>query len=769
MAYKSQVTNKYLGAGFKGAPKSNRNPASTELGQIVSALQNDLTPAVANWATANIEGLQDAAEKKMQKLYASGKDSKTINAEILNGDHPDLEHKYTEAVVEGQIGRIEAYETINKIDLEIGNYKPRDETLETFWQGYLPNFDERGKFFTEGFAVVFNEYKAKALSKDAANRAIFQENLKINGIVTSLQGEYKLNGYQEGKFWQFVESFSSPLPFGGKKNYFVSNASKNKAMFLFIEDLVRTAETTEQLKDAEKLLDEARGGKHKLGTLAETYNVEEVSKLRESILAREQWIADKSWTSRTREKILKEENFIQDYFAYLYGGKLSDETVVDRNAPLSGEVISQTGFDVTKDEALSYYDNKANDVLKEMLAYDYSFATTLNQIINNVDNINRHQSTIEQIFIDAENGVYMDDIKRLTDDIAEAGGNTSDQSTIMSAYYRAKNAKESGASLFPFLEDAFWQDSRKTIYSLITEDSRLMSIETDNAKRMIIANMVLNEYQKKVREFYREDPEPSRTVEGGNKCVEWNQRRIAFKIATESAILKAYQTEQFFKASSAAIEVSDTNKISKTIASEASSTAIEGAVGKQVNIFNRLLSEKLATIEDVKETSAKTLTPISELDVITQRVNEIKQDLAKAGVTFLDDEEITKLLLDKLGLKDSDVNFDEAQAEMRTNIETLISEGFDKAIPQLVAQKDKVLTFWKDESKLSTPESIMAQTEFLTTLFGEVTGLGKDFAPNVLLRMNPITLDLIAQSLNIDSDSFRTTLETIFKISLPSI
>ena len=307
------------------------------------------------------------------------------------------------------------------------------------------------------------------------------------------------------------------------------------------------------------------------------------------------------------------------------------------------------------------------------------------------------------------------------------------------------------------------------MYSLITEDSRLMSIETDNAKRMIIANMVLNEYQKKVREFYREDPEPSRTEAGGTKWVEWNQRRIAFKISTESAILQAYQTEQFFKASSAAIEVSDTNKLSKIIASEASSEAIEGSVGKQVNIFNRLLSEKLATIEDVKETSAKMLTPISELGVITQRVKEIKQNLATAGVTFLDDEEITKLLLDKLGLKDSDVNFDEAQAEMRTNIETLISEGFDKAIPQLVAQKDKVLTFWKDESKLSTPESIIAQTEFLTTLFGEVTGLGKDFAPNVLLRMNPITLDLIAQSLNIDSDSFRTTLETTFKISLPSI
>ena len=189
MAYKSQVTNKYMGAGFKGAPRSNRNPARTELGQIVSALQNDLTPAVANWATANIEGMQDAATKKMQKLYASGKSSADINKEILAGKHKDLEHKYTEAVVEGQVGRIEAYETIDKITTEIGNYKPREQTLETFWQGYLPNFDEKGSFFTEGFAVVFNEYKAKALSKDAANRAIFQENLKINVLEFDVDDE----------------------------------------------------------------------------------------------------------------------------------------------------------------------------------------------------------------------------------------------------------------------------------------------------------------------------------------------------------------------------------------------------------------------------------------------------------------------------------------------------------------------------------------------------------------------------------------------------
>ena len=81
MAYKSQVTNKYMGSTFKGAPRSNKN---TELSQIVTSLKNDFNPAMQNWATANVEGLKDSAKKKVEKMYASGKDSKTINKEILD-------------------------------------------------------------------------------------------------------------------------------------------------------------------------------------------------------------------------------------------------------------------------------------------------------------------------------------------------------------------------------------------------------------------------------------------------------------------------------------------------------------------------------------------------------------------------------------------------------------------------------------------------------------------------------------------------------------
>ena len=50
-------------------------------------------------------------------MYMEGKTSKTINEEILKGDHPDLAHKYTEAVVNGQLGRINAYEVIDNIVL----------------------------------------------------------------------------------------------------------------------------------------------------------------------------------------------------------------------------------------------------------------------------------------------------------------------------------------------------------------------------------------------------------------------------------------------------------------------------------------------------------------------------------------------------------------------------------------------------------------------------------------------------------------------------
>ena len=131
MAYKSQITSKYMGATFKGAPKSN---TVTELGQIVDALRQDLNPALNKFASAKVDKQQSEAAIKVQGLYASGKSAEEIATEIENGLHPDLEHKYTAAVVDGYFGKFEAAKSIKQIEkaLEAGDYDFTTDSLETF-------------------------------------------------------------------------------------------------------------------------------------------------------------------------------------------------------------------------------------------------------------------------------------------------------------------------------------------------------------------------------------------------------------------------------------------------------------------------------------------------------------------------------------------------------------------------------------------------------------------------------------------------------------
>ena len=52
--YESQVTNKWIGSSYKGTVR-HIDARTTEMGQIVSALKNDLTPAMNKWGEKHIE------------------------------------------------------------------------------------------------------------------------------------------------------------------------------------------------------------------------------------------------------------------------------------------------------------------------------------------------------------------------------------------------------------------------------------------------------------------------------------------------------------------------------------------------------------------------------------------------------------------------------------------------------------------------------------------------------------------------------------------
>ena len=217
MAYKSQVTNKYMGSGFKGAPKSN---TTTELTQIVKALKEDFNPAFKNYVDTYIDKKQDDAAIKVQGLYASGMTADAISKEILDGKHPDLEGKYVKAVVDGYAGTFEAGEVIKKINeaKAAGDYSIEDGiSIETFWKGHLPKFTDKSSAWTTGFATIFNKYKATELQEDAKLRGEFRESKKVEGIhgvidahiITENAAKKKV---KSSDLWAIMNSYIANLP-----------------------------------------------------------------------------------------------------------------------------------------------------------------------------------------------------------------------------------------------------------------------------------------------------------------------------------------------------------------------------------------------------------------------------------------------------------------------------------------------------------------------------------------------------------------------------
>ena len=265
MAYKSQVTNKYMGSGFKGAPKSN---TTTELTQIVKALKEDFNPAFKNYVDTYIDKKQDDAAIKVQGLYASGMTADAISKEILDGKHPDLEGKYVKAVVDGYAGTFEAGEVIKKINeaKAAGEYSIEDGiSIETFWKGHLPKFTDKSSAWTTGFATIFNKYKATELQEDAKLRGEFRESKKVEGIhgvidahiITENAAKKKV---KSSDLWAIMNSYIADLPKvdGYKENQFISKETANKAMYEYAYKLYTDAETQEDLEIAKSIIYDKR-------------------------------------------------------------------------------------------------------------------------------------------------------------------------------------------------------------------------------------------------------------------------------------------------------------------------------------------------------------------------------------------------------------------------------------------------------------------------------------------------------------------------------
>jgi hypothetical protein len=274
--YKSQVTNKWIGSSYKGTVR-HQDAKTTEMGQIVSALRNDFTPALNNWGEKHIEKKQTEAGAKMEELYAKGWTTKNIHKAILNDEIPELSSQYTKSVVDTHSGRFEAVNTIREIraNADDYNYKETSGTIEEFWKKYLPNFEGASKEFTTGFSATFNEWAADEKIDDAKLRAGWAHEKKIMNGVKFLDTFAKQD---MSTYWKQIKTLNTAMPIEGKgKAYYFDSDEMNEVAMAHVQWILDTTENPDDIAVAMQILITDRGtgtGGNKLGSLISTRDPE---------------------------------------------------------------------------------------------------------------------------------------------------------------------------------------------------------------------------------------------------------------------------------------------------------------------------------------------------------------------------------------------------------------------------------------------------------------------------------------------------------------
>ena len=266
MAYKSRVTNKYMGATFAGQINTADKSEATDL---INILQRDVNPALQTIYNRGIAQKKDVAIQDLNQLLLT-KDAETIQKEILEGKHPNLSGKYIDKTVQYHTGRHQAVDAIAKIEENKNKYNFQETNLPAFYKEYLPSFADKDGSYALGFASVFNQYKAKEAIADAQVRNNYAQTKKIE------EGVKILSASDVKDVWATANSLKIALPpEEGEKTtrYMYSNEEVNNVVLAYAQDLYNNATSTDDIDKALKILSSDRGiGKNgmKLGSLIDT-------------------------------------------------------------------------------------------------------------------------------------------------------------------------------------------------------------------------------------------------------------------------------------------------------------------------------------------------------------------------------------------------------------------------------------------------------------------------------------------------------------------
>tara|TARA_B100000123_G_scaffold165967_1_gene122858 strand:+ start:620 stop:2494 length:1875 start_codon:yes stop_codon:yes gene_type:complete len=306
MAYKSPITNKYMGSTFAGRVNPGRENELTQLARSLDQFSDALPRGVAAYKGNKI----DEAEERLEELRTT-MSPEELNDYILKGEDSILSNKWAVSVVDGQLGRFDAAKAIRTIVENSANYDYTTGNRREFYKEFLPDFGSKSSSYKNGFGVHFNEWQSRDLLQDATKKAEFRQESKIQrGVEFASTIQYE----NLDEWYDVVKSLNSRLPnTDGKENYFFSNQDINEVIIRLAEFTATNATSQEDFDLALSYLNYDRGVADdgtKLGALGDTAR-KDVQALKEKIKNEKFKFVSQDY----RYQQFKEEEFLRDNIA----------------------------------------------------------------------------------------------------------------------------------------------------------------------------------------------------------------------------------------------------------------------------------------------------------------------------------------------------------------------------------------------------------------------------------------------------------------------
>jgi hypothetical protein len=705
MAYKSRVTNKYMGATFAGQINTADKSEATDL---INILQRDVNPALQTIYNKGIKQKQDVAVEDLNKLLLT-KDADTIQKEILEGKHPNLSGRYIDKTVQYHTGRHQAVDVITNIEANKEKYNFKETNLPAFYKEYLPSFADKDGSYALGFAAVFNEYKAKESIRDAEVRSKFVQEEKIK------EGAKILSQSDADTFWNTRNSLESPLPpeeGQTKKRFHYTNDEANQSAYTYISNAIDTAQDTLDLFKIEKILEADRGvgkGGNQLGSLRSVKNNSTITKIIEAFETKQRVLANAEYTASVREREADKRNLVNDIF------------FIDRSTP-KGEI------------------DYTNKILYATKKYP-ELSITINSTAKNIGELREDKNKINNIKIDLMKGVYNNNEAQLLEDWRDASNNSETLVTLNSLLIDAQKYESNNYSP-PFEEPVFTNTVGK-INKIIVDLVPSVDKKYNSQKNQYVSDLIQQEMQTDYMSWLEQNPKPSRLSDATVKN-DWFVAQQKFFNETYNEKIKTYSNRTWLDALA--------DRINKEGIDLTSSIDLDNIVTEyyENNVATAVEGFKPFTSQIVSQAEASLLSPTTVVMESTDFQNLLN---TKGFEKFKEDKIAQKSLAERL-IKDLKIDSVDYTDQINQVIDNINSNLQNFQLPKIETYTPLGL--------IEKGSSIEAQQNFFINTLEQITGrpMTKDLYNRVLSEDAKLNL---AKAFNISSVQLDTLVSEYLK------